>query len=139
MMRQAGRYMAEYRALRQKYTLLELCKTPELAMEVTLQPLRLGMDAAILFADILLPLEPMGAPFEFAKGEGPVIHAPVRDRAAIEKLRVFEAEEGLGYVTAAIRMIRRRRRCRRATALWPRTRRSSPSRGTCTCSAGRSP
>ncbi len=107
MMRQAGRYMAEYRALRQKYTLLELCKTPELAMEVTLQPLRLGMDAAILFADILLPLEPMGAPFEFAKGEGPVIHSPVRDRAGIEKLRVFEAEEGLGYVTAAIRMIRK--------------------------------
>src|SRR5499433_1999243 len=97
-MRQAGRYMAEYRALRANHTLLELCKTPELAVEVTLQPLRLGMDAAILFADILLPLEPMGAPFEFAKGEGPVIHAPVRDRAAIEKLRVFEPAEGLGYV-----------------------------------------
>jgi uroporphyrinogen decarboxylase len=94
MMRQAGRYMAEYRALRQKYTLLELCKTPELAIEVTLQPLRLGMDAAILFADILLPLEPMGAPFEFAKGEGPVVHSPVRDRAAIEKLRVFERRTG---------------------------------------------
>ena len=77
------------------------------ALPQPLQPLRLGMDAAILFADILLPLEPMGAPFEFAKGEGPVIHTPVRDRAAIEKLRVFEAEEGLGYVTAAIRMIRK--------------------------------
>jgi uroporphyrinogen decarboxylase len=106
-MRQAGRYMPEYRALRQKHTLLELCKTPELALEVTLQPLRYGMDAAILFADILLPLEPMGAPFEFAKGEGPVIHAPVRDRAAIDRLRVFEPEDGLGYVLEAIRLIRR--------------------------------
>jgi uroporphyrinogen decarboxylase len=106
-MRQAGRYMAEYRALRQKHTLLELCKTPELAVEVTLQPLRLGMDAAILFADILLPLEPMGAPFEFAKGEGPVIHEPVRDRAGIDRLRVFDPEEGLGYVLAAVRLLRR--------------------------------
>src|SRR5262245_44293624 len=107
MMRQAGRYMAEYRALRQKHTLLELCKTPELALEVTLQPLRFGFDAAILFADILLPLEPMGAPFEFAKGEGPVIHAPVRDRAAIDRLRVFPIEEGLGYVLDALKLIRR--------------------------------
>jgi uroporphyrinogen decarboxylase len=106
-MRQAGRYMAEYRELRTKHTLLDICKTPELALEVTLQPLRLGMDAAILFADILLPLEPMGAPFEFAKGEGPVIHTPVRDRAGIEKLRVFEAEEGLGYVLSAVRLIRK--------------------------------
>ena len=61
-MRQAGRYMAEYRALRTKHTLLEICKTPDLATEVTLQPLRLGFDAAILFADILLPLEPMAQP-----------------------------------------------------------------------------
>src|SRR5215470_14207681 len=106
-MRQAGRYMEEYRALRKKHTLLEICKTPELALQVTLQPLRLGMDAAILFADILLPLEPMGAPFEFAKGEGPVIHEPVRDRAGIERLRVFEPEEGLGYVLEAVRLIRR--------------------------------
>jgi uroporphyrinogen decarboxylase len=106
-MRQAGRYMAEYRALRQKHTLLEICKQPELALEVTLQPLRLGMDAAILFADILLPLEPMGAPFEFAKGEGPVIHEPVRTRAQIDKLRVFEPEDGLGYVLAALRLIRK--------------------------------
>ncbi len=106
-MRQAGRYMAEYRALRQKYTMLELCKTPELAVEVTLQPLKMGMDAAILFADILLPLEPMGAPFEFAKGEGPVIHSPVRDRAAIEKLLVCDPEEGLGYVLQTIRLLRK--------------------------------
>src|SRR5829696_7402792 len=86
-MRQAGRYMAEYRALRQKHTLLEICHQPELAAQVTLQPLRLGFDAAILFADILLPLTPMGAPFEFAKGEGPVIHEPIRDASGIARLR----------------------------------------------------
>jgi len=106
-MRQAGRYMAEYRKLREKHTLLELCRTPELAVEVTLQPLRLGMDAAILFADILLPLEPMGAPFEFAKGEGPVVHEPVRDRAAVEKLRVFDPQEGLPHVLEAVRLLRK--------------------------------
>jgi uroporphyrinogen decarboxylase len=107
MMRQAGRYMPEYRALRAKHSLLELCKTPDLACEVTLQPLRLGMDAAILFADILLPLEPMGAPFEFAKGEGPVIHEPVSSRAQVDALRVIEPEEGLGYVLEAIKTIKR--------------------------------
>lgn len=107
MMRQAGRYMAEYRALREKHTLLELCKTPELAMQVTLQPLRLGMDAAILFADILLPLEPMGAPFEFAKGEGPVVHHPVRTHADVERLRVIEPEDGLGYVMEAIKLLKK--------------------------------
>jgi len=106
-MRQAGRYMPEYRALREKHTLLEICKTPELSLAVTLQPLRLGVDAAILFADILLPLEPMGAPFEFAKGEGPVIHEPIRDARGIERLRVIEPEDGLGYVLAALRLIRK--------------------------------
>jgi uroporphyrinogen decarboxylase len=106
-MRQAGRYMAEYRALREKHTLLEICKTADLATQVTLQPLVLGVDAAILFADILLPLEPMGAPFEFAKGEGPVIHEPIASRAQIDRLRVIDAEEGLGYVLAAIRTIKR--------------------------------
>src|SRR5580658_5023362 len=89
-MRQAGRYMPEYRALRAKHTLLEICKTPDLATEVTLQPLRLGVDAAILFADFLLPLEPMGAPFEFAKGEGPVIHEPIATKEHIDRLRVIE-------------------------------------------------
>jgi uroporphyrinogen decarboxylase len=98
--------MPEYRALREKHTLLEICKTPELACEVTLQPLRLGVDAAILFADILLPLEPMGAPFEFAKGEGPVVHDPIRTVAQIDALRVIDPAEGLGYVLEAIRTIR---------------------------------
>jgi uroporphyrinogen decarboxylase len=107
-MRQAGRYMEEYRALRKKHTLIELCKTPELATEVTLQPIRaLGVDAAILFADILLILEPLGAPFEFAAGEGPVIHSPVRDKAGVDKLRLFAPEEGLGYVLEAVRLIRK--------------------------------
>jgi len=107
MMRQAGRYMAEYRKLREKHSMLELCKTPELATEVTLQPLAHGFDAAILFADILLPLEPMGAPFEFAKGEGPVVHDPIQSRGQIDRLRVIDAEDGLGYVLAAIRMIKK--------------------------------
>jgi uroporphyrinogen decarboxylase len=106
MMRQAGRYMAEYRALREKHTLLELCKTPELAVQVTLQPMKLGVDAAILFADILLPLEPMGAPFEFAKGEGPVIHRPVANKADIDALRVIDPEE-LGYVLSAIKLLKK--------------------------------
>ncbi|HVD77768.1 MAG TPA: uroporphyrinogen decarboxylase family protein, partial [Vicinamibacteria bacterium] len=78
-MRQAGRYMAEYRAVRERHDLLEICRTPELAVEVTLQPVRaLGVDAAILFSDLLLPLAPLGVPFHFAAGEGPVIDAPVR-------------------------------------------------------------
>jgi uroporphyrinogen decarboxylase len=106
-MRQAGRYMAEYRAIRAKHSMLEVCKTPELAVQVTLQPLRLGVDAAILFADILLPLEPMGAPFEFAKGEGPVVHSPVRTVADIDKLRLIDPEESLGYCLEAIRILRR--------------------------------
>jgi uroporphyrinogen decarboxylase len=106
-MRQAGRYMPEYRAIRAKHTLLEICRAPEIATEVTLQPVRaLGVDAAILFADILLPLEPMGAPFDFAAGEGPRFEAPIRDAAAIERLRLIDPEESLGHVLAAIRMIR---------------------------------
>ncbi|HEY5960771.1 MAG TPA: uroporphyrinogen decarboxylase [Polyangiaceae bacterium] len=108
-MRQAGRYMAEYRALRSKHKMLELCKTPELAVEVTLQPLRAhAVDAAILFADLLLPLEPMGAPFDFLAGEGPVIERPVRTGDDIARLRVIDPEaDGLAYVLEAIRMLRR--------------------------------
>jgi uroporphyrinogen decarboxylase len=84
-MRQAGRYMPEYRKLREKHSLLDLCKNPELALEVTLQPLKLGVDAAILFADILLPLDPMG----------------------IDKLRVIDPDESLGYVMSAIKLLKR--------------------------------
>jgi uroporphyrinogen decarboxylase len=106
-MRQAGRYMPEYRKLRETHSLLDLCRTPELAVEVTRQPLRLGVDAAILFADILLPLEPMGASFEFAKGEGPVVHEPIANRGQIDRLRLIDPEESLGYVLQAIRLLKR--------------------------------
>ncbi len=106
-MRQAGRYMSEYRTLRAAHGILEMCKTPELAAQVTLQPIeRFPLDAAIIFADILLPLEPMGISLEFAEGEGPVIHNPVRDRAAVERLRVIDGGE-LDYVADAIRQARR--------------------------------
>ncbi len=106
-MRQAGRYMQEYQAVRAKHSILDVCKTPELAAQVTLQPIdRFNLDAAIIFADILLPLEPMGLRLEFAEGEGPVIHNPIRDRAAVDRLRVIDPEE-LGFVLDAIRQARR--------------------------------
>jgi uroporphyrinogen decarboxylase len=107
-MRQAGRYMPEYRALRAKRSLLELCHHPELATEVTLQPVRAhGVDAAILFADLLLPLEPMGAPFEFCAGEGPVVHDPIRTEADVARLRVINPEEDLAYVLDTVRLVTR--------------------------------
>jgi uroporphyrinogen decarboxylase len=107
-MRQAGRYLPEYRALRSQHTLLTLCRTPELAVEATLQPVRrLGVDAAILFSDLLLPLEPLGIPFEFQAGEGPVILKPVRAAADVAALRRFEPREALAPVLAAIRLLRR--------------------------------
>jgi uroporphyrinogen decarboxylase len=106
-MRQAGRYMPEYRAIREKYSLLEICQRPELAAEVTLQPVRaLGVDAAILFADILLPVIPLGLGLEFAKGEGPVIGKPVRRLEDVRALNPFHAETDLGYVMEAIRILR---------------------------------
>ncbi len=106
-MRQAGRYMPEYRAVRERYSLLEICQQPELAAEVTLQPVRaLGVDAAILFADILLPAIPLGVGLEFAKGEGPVLHNPVRTLLDVQKLRPVEPESDLGYVMEAIRLLR---------------------------------
>src|SRR5436190_17119812 len=102
-MRQAGRYMAEYRALRAKHSILELCKTPGLAAQVTLQPIdRFPLDAAIIFADILLPLEPMGLRLEFEEGEGPVIHNPIRTRADVDALRLVEGEE-FQFVAEAVR------------------------------------
>lgn len=103
-MRQAGRYMQEYQAVRAKHSILEVCKTPELAAQVTLQPIeRFPLDAAIIFADILLPLEPMGISLEFVDSEGPVIRNPVRDRASVERLRVIDGDE-LNYVGEAIRL-----------------------------------
>ena len=106
-MRQAGRYMSEYRALRKKHTLLEICHTPELAVEVTLQPLgRLGVDAAILFSDLLIPLGPMGIDFDFVRGEGPKIDNPVRTSADVEKLRDYEPREALGFTMEAVRQLR---------------------------------
>lgn len=108
LMRQAGRYMPEYRALRTKYTILEMIKSPELACEVTLQPINaFALDAAIIFADILPPLEGMGLSLEFVKGEGPVIHNPVRTRADIDALRVPDPREALSFTLDAIRMTRR--------------------------------
>jgi uroporphyrinogen decarboxylase len=105
-MRQAGRYMAEYRALRQQYSLLDICRVPDLATEVTLQPIRrLDVDAAILFSDLLLPLEPMGLPFDFIKGEGPQIERPINDAADIDRLRIFDPRESLAHVLQAIRQI----------------------------------
>ncbi len=107
-MRQAGRYMAEYRAIRAKHTLLEICAQPELAAEVTLQPVRaFDVDAAILFADILLPLMPMGIHLEFAKGEGPIIHNPLGSRADVEALRVIDPCDDLRQVLAAVKLVRR--------------------------------
>jgi uroporphyrinogen decarboxylase len=107
LMRQAGRYMAEYRELRARVTFLDLCKRPELATEVTVTAAeRLGVDAAILFADILLILEPLGLRLEFAKGEGPVIHDPVRTGGDVDRIRPMSDAAPLDYVIEAVRSIR---------------------------------
>ncbi len=108
LMRQAGRYMKEYRAFRKKYSFLEMCKNPELAAQVTLQPVeKFNLDAAIIFSDILIPLEPMGVEFEFAKGEGPVFHHPLRERKDVEKLRVIDPEEEIPFLMKAIQIVRK--------------------------------
>lgn len=107
-MRQAGRYMPEYREIRNRHSLLDICRSPELATIVTMQPLRrIDVDAAILFSDLLLPLEPMGMPFDFVRGEGPAIENPLRTEADIERLKCFEPREALSHVLEAIRMIRK--------------------------------
>jgi uroporphyrinogen decarboxylase len=106
-MRQAGRYMAEYRALRQKYSILEIIKTPELAVEVTMQPINaFDLDAAIIFADILPPLEGMGLKLTFEKGQGPVIHNPIRTPANIDALRQPDPRESLAFTLKAINLAR---------------------------------
>src|SRR6202011_6393530 len=106
-MRQAGRYMREYRELRERYSLLDLCRTPDLATEVTLQPIRrIEVDAAILFSDLLLPLEPMGLSFDFVRGEGPAIEEPLRSEADLARVRRFEPREALSHVLDAIRQVK---------------------------------
>jgi len=104
LMRQAGRYMEEYRKLRAEHGFLELCKKPDLAAEITVKPVELlGVDAAILFADILLPLEPMGVGLEYTKGDGPVIHHTVSSRTQVEQLLEFDPQEALAFVFEAVR------------------------------------
>lgn len=107
LMRQAGRYMEGYRKLRESYGILDLIKTPELACEVTMQPIdAFDLDAAIIFADILPPLEGMGLELEFIKGEGPIIHNPVRSKADVEKLATPPPEEALHFTLDAITLTR---------------------------------
>ena len=106
-MRQAGRYLPEYRKVREKHTLLEICADPELAKEVTLQPIRrFDLDAAIIFADILLPLKCFGVEFDFVAGEGPRIFHPVRGAQDLERLGVGNPKQDLSFVFEAIRLVR---------------------------------
>jgi uroporphyrinogen decarboxylase len=106
-MRQAGRYMADYRALRARYSLLDICREPELAVAVTLQPVDvIEVDAAILFSDLLIPFTPLGLEFDFVKGEGPSIHYPIRAAADVDRLRRFEPREDLAHVLETIRILR---------------------------------
>jgi len=105
-MRQAGRYMSQYRKIRQKYSLMEMFKTPEIAAEITLQPVEaFSVDAAIIFADILLPLEGMGFKLEFIDYEGPVIGNPIRNLSDLHRVRVADPEEHLGYVLKALELV----------------------------------
>src|SRR5688500_352409 len=106
-MRQAGRYMSEYRAIRERHSLLATCRTPDLATEATLQPIRrIDVDAAILFSDLLLPLEPMGLPFDFIKGEGPQIQGPSASPQDIDGITLFERREVLAHVLQAIAQVK---------------------------------
>jgi uroporphyrinogen decarboxylase len=108
MMRQAGRYLPEYQKVRSGRTFLELCKTPELCVEVTLQPVDiLGMDAAILFSDILIPMEAMGLELEFLEGRGPFFPQTVRDRATLDRLIIPDPDESMGFVMETVRLLRK--------------------------------
>lgn len=108
IMRQAGRYLPEYQSVRANIDFLALCKNPELAAEVTLQPVDiLGVDAAILFSDILLPLEPMGMRLEFSEKEGPALSEPVRSKSAVERLIIPDVEEDMRFVFDTIRILRK--------------------------------
>jgi uroporphyrinogen decarboxylase len=108
LMRQAGRYLPEYRAIRDRLSFIEMCKRPDVACEVTLQPLRrFDLDAAIVFADILLPLEPMGIGFHFAPEGGPVIEQPIRSGRDVHGIRPVDPRTELDYVMEALRLVRR--------------------------------
>src|SRR5512143_3446286 len=110
LMRQARRYMPEYRAVRARLGFLELCKNPEAAAEVTLQPVdRLGVDAAILFADILLVLEPLGIGLEFTRGEGPRIERTVRSAEDVARLRPVAVDEAVPFVFETVRLVKKAR------------------------------
>jgi uroporphyrinogen decarboxylase len=112
-MRQAGRYMAEYRAIRQRFSLLEICAQPELAVAVTLQPVdKIEVDAAILFSDLLLPFTPLGLDFDFVKGEGPSIARPIRSVDDVDRLRHVEPREALQHVLETIVLLARELRDR---------------------------
>jgi uroporphyrinogen decarboxylase len=107
-MRQAGRSLADYRALRERYPILTLAKTPELCAQVTMMPVRtFGVDAAVLFADIMLPLEPMGVSLEIQPDVGPIIHHPIRSAADVGRLRLIDPADEVGFVMEAIRLVRR--------------------------------
>jgi uroporphyrinogen decarboxylase len=107
-MRQAGRCLADYRALRERYPIMTLAKTPELCAEVTIMPVEaFGVDAAVLFADIMIPLEPMGVSLEIQPDVGPIIHEPIRSRADVDRLRLIEPAIELDFVMDAIRLVRR--------------------------------
>ena len=107
-MRQAGRYMPDYRELRRRYSLMQICREPELAAAVTMQPVEaIEVDAAILFSDLLVPFTPMGLDFDFVRGEGPAIEHPVRSDADVARLRPFEPREALAHVLETIRLLRR--------------------------------
>ena len=99
--------MSEYRSLRERYSLLEICRQPELAVAVTLQPVEaIDVDAAILFSDLLLPFTPMGLAFDFVKGEGPCIAAPIRHASDVDRVRIVEPRDGLAHVLTTIRLLR---------------------------------
>jgi uroporphyrinogen decarboxylase len=107
-MRQAGRYMSDYRALRERYSLLQICAEPDLAVAVTMQPVDvIDVDAAILFSDLLLPFTPMGLAFDFLKGEGPSVEYPIRSVADVDRVKVIDPREGLKHVLATIRLLRK--------------------------------
>src|SRR5262245_20805943 len=107
-MRQAGRSLPEYRKLRERYGLFDIARQPELCAEVTLEPVRrLGVDAAVMFADIMLPVLGMGVDVELVDGVGPVIGSPIRSAADLERLGKLDAEESVGPLLEAIRIVRR--------------------------------